>query len=151
MKVDFIRGRLGHHRFHPMLVHFPIALYPFGLVMYWLAGYLDNPALSDSGLYAHGAALAVSVLAVVYGLIDLLGIDSKSDAWKTGIKHAVLNASWFFTFLILFALAFKRPETVNSTAFLVAMGVATIGVFVSNYFGAQLIIKHRVGIGNSGQ
>jgi uncharacterized membrane protein len=146
MKVDLIRGRLGHHRFHPMLVHFPVALYPFGLVMYWLAGRLENPGLADSGLYAHGTALAVSVLAIIYGLIDLLGIDSKSEAWKTGITHALLNACWFFTFLILFALAFKRPETVNSAAFLIVMGAATIGVFVSNYFGAQLIVRYRVGI-----
>ena len=146
MKVDFIRGRLGHHRFHPMLVHFPIALYPFGLVMYWLAGRLENPALSDSGLYAHGAALGFSVLAVVYGLIDLLAIDSKSRAWKTALTHAALNACWFFVFLILFAFALKRPGTVDSTAFLVVMGGATVGVFVSNYFGAQLIIRHHVGI-----
>lgn len=146
MKVDFIRGRLGHHRFHPMLVHFPIALYPFGLVMYWLAGRLGNPALSDSGLYAHGAALAISLVAIVYGLVDLLGIDSKSRAWKTGVTHAALNACWFFTFLILFALAFKRPETVTSTPFLVIMAIATLGVFVSNYLGAQLIIRYRVGV-----
>jgi|SRR5690606_16518074 len=146
MKVDLLRGRLGHHRFHPMLVHFPVALYPFGLVMYWLAGHLDNPALSDSGLYAHGAGLAISALAIIYGLIDLLGIDSKSDAWKTGLVHAGLNACWFFTFLILFALAYKRPETVNGAGFLVTMSAATIGVFVSNYFGAELIVRYRVGI-----
>lgn len=146
MKVDLIHGRLGHHRFHPMLVHFPVALYPFGLVMYWLAGRLDNPALADSGLYAHGAALAVSVLAIAYGLVDLLGIDSKSGAWKTGITHAVLNACWFFVFLILFALAFKRPGVTDNAGFLIAMGLATLGVFVSNYFGAQLIIRHRVGV-----
>src|SRR5690606_7800554 len=129
MKVDLLRGRLGHHRFHPMLVHFPVALYPFGLAMYWLANRLGNPALSDAGLYAHGAALAVSVLAIAYGLIDLLEIDSKSGAWKTGITHAALNALWFFTFLILFALALKRPETTSATGFLITMGIATLGVF----------------------
>lgn len=146
MKVDLLRGRLGHHRFHPMLVHFPVALYPFGLVMYWLGNRHDNPALADAGLYAHGAALAVSVLAIVYGLIDLVKIDSKSEAWKTGIAHAALNALWFFTFLILFVLALKHPEVSASTSFLVTMGTATLGVFVSNYFGAQLIIQHHVGV-----
>jgi uncharacterized membrane protein len=146
MKVDLLRGRLGHHRFHPMLVHFPVALYPFALVMYWLADYLGNPALSKSGLYAHGTALTVSVLAIIYGLIDLLEIDSRSEAWKTGITHASLNALWFFTFLILFALALKRPDTISSAGFLVTMGVATLGVFVSNYYGAQLIIRYHIGI-----
>lgn len=149
MKIDLVRGRLGAHRFHPMLIHFPVALYPFSVVMYWLSR--DEPALSTAGLYAHAAAVAVSVVAIVYGLMDLIKIDSRSAAWRTGIVHAGLNACWFFTFIILLAYRIKHPDAGGGTAFLIIMAVATLGVFVSNYFGAEMIVRHRVGVSESSE
>lgn len=144
MTIDPIRGRLGHHRFHPMLVHFPVALYPFALAMYWLSR--GNPSLEEAGFYAHAAAVAVSVVAIIYGTIDLLTIGPREKAMTTGLIHAGLNAVWFFTFCVLLLYRIKYPDASSGATFLTVMGVATLGVFVSNFFGAELIIRHRIGI-----
>ena len=146
MRIDPLRGRLGQHRFHPMLVHFPVALYPFSLAMYWLSRH--EPSLADAGQYAHAAAVAVSIIAVIYGTIDLLQIDSQEKAWRTGIIHAGLNACWFLIFSVLLIFRIKHPQTASQTGFLLVMAGSTLGVFVSNYFGAELIIRHRIGIAN---
>src|SRR4029450_4982205 len=66
---------------HPMLVHFPIALYPTSLVFDVLSHLAD-----DGNPFVRGAftlivvALVVSVLAVAAGFADFLPIDDRSAA-----------------------------------------------------------------------
>ena len=142
--VDLLQGRLGKHRVHPMLIHFPTGLYPFSLAMdiigrvsgtsdYWLAGKFS--------LYA---AVAMSVPAMFYGLMDFLKINSESSAWKKAGLHALLNLVWFMVYCTI--LFYRHKHVSVGNIYLVIMAVTTLGLFYSNYLGADLIISHRIGI-----
>lgn len=144
MKVDPLQGRVGKHRFHPMLVHFPSGLYPFSL----LADIIGNVTLVDdffkSGFYSLFAAVAMSVPAMLYGLIDFLKIEPSTLAWKKAGLHALLNLLWFIIFITLLFYRIKHPSV--GVFYLVIMGISTVGMFYSNFLGADLIISHRIGI-----
>lgn len=146
MKFNPLTGRLGNHRFHTMLVHFPSGLYPFSFAMDLLASTTGNTAYATTGLYSLAAAVGMSVLAMVYGFIDFLQISAKSKAWKTGGIHALLNVTWFVVFSSLLFYRIKHGDTAGGWTYLSIMGISTAGVFFSNYLGADLIMTHRVGI-----
>jgi uncharacterized membrane protein len=129
-----------------MLIHFPSALYPFSFVMDLLHRLTGEPSLEGAGLYSLVAAVGISVVAMAYGMQDLLQINSESKAWRTAGIHAILNACWFITYAILLAFRIKHPDAVGNLGYLITMGLATLGLFVSNFFGAELIIRHRIGI-----
>ena len=142
MKIDFLKGRLGKHRFHLMLVHFPSALYPFSFVMDGLSLWLNDSAFGLAARYALYGALGMSVLTMIYGAIDFLQIDSKHQAWKTAGLHALLNVSWFIVFSVLL---FYRLEHDIGVVYVSISGLAVAGMLFSNYLGGELIVKHKIG------
>ena len=150
MKFDLIKGRLGTHRFHSMLVHFPSGLYPFSLVMDVLAIATASPDYSIAGKYALIGACATSALAIIYGAIDFLQIPSNDPAWRKAGIHALLNITWFIIFSSLLFYRLKHGDEITSWTYLGFMSVSTAGLFFSNFLGADLIISHHVGIASEG-
>ena len=104
---------------------------------------LHDPGFNSAALYSLAGALAMSVLAMIYGAIDFLKIDSKHLAWKTAGLHALLNLTWFIVFSILL---FYRLKHEVGVAFVCISGLTVLGMFFSNYLGGQLVVKHKIGI-----
>ena len=81
-------SRAAEAALHPMLVHFPIALYPTSLVFDALSHLAD-----DGNPFVRGAftliviALVVSVLAVAAGFADFLPIENGSRTWRIAVLH----------------------------------------------------------------
>lgn len=146
MKFDPIKGRLGKHRFHSMLVHFPTGLYPFSLIMDILAATTASPEYSLAGRYALIGAVATSALAIIYGAIDFLQISPQDNAWRKAGIHALLNTTWLIIFSSLLFYRMKHGNEIEGWTYLGIMSVSTAGLFFSNFLGADLIISHHVGI-----
>jgi uncharacterized membrane protein len=144
VKINLLKGRLGKHRFHPMLVHFPTALYPFSLVMDILNLTTGNNMFGFASLYALEGAIGMSVLAAIFGALDFLQIDSQSKPWKKAGLHALLNVCWLMVFAVLLFYRIKHPEI--GWGYISITAGATVGLFVSNYLGADLIIHDKIGI-----
>ena len=144
MSVNILKGRLGHHRFHPILVHFPSALYPFSLVMDFIHVWTSDESFRLAGLYALEGAIAMSAIAMIYGAIDFLQIDPKSKPWKTAGLHALLNLSWLVGYVILLFYRLKY-EHIGWTYIAIMTGIV-FGLFFSNYLGAELIVRYKIGI-----
>jgi uncharacterized membrane protein len=145
MGLRVLKGRLGKHRFHPMLVHFPSGLYPFGLVMDCIGFYTGDPVFYYAGWYAMVAALSTSLLAITYGAVDFLQLKDRV-VWNKAFYHAALNGLWFITFLVLAFLRYKYSIGSITGIHLLVEGVCVVGLFYSNYLGADLVVRHRVGI-----
>lgn len=127
-----------------MLVHFPTALYPFSLVMD-ITGFIPgNNDYLVAGRFSLFAAVGMSLPAILYGLLDFLKIDTDSSAWKKAGLHAILNLVWFMIYCTL--LFYRTKYDSVEILYLVILSASTIGLFYSNYLGADLIISHRIGI-----
>jgi uncharacterized membrane protein len=127
-----------------MLVHFPTGLYPFSLVTDIIGHVTLVDDFFHSGFYSLFAAVAVSVPAMLYGLIDFLKIEPTATTWKKAGLHALLNLVWFMTFCTL--LFYRTKHLSVGVFYIVTMGLSTVGLFYSNYLGADLIISDRIGI-----
>jgi len=146
MKINPLNGRLGKHRFHPVLVHFPSALYPFSFVMDLLLLFQEDVGFDLAGKYALTAAVIMSVIAMAYGTLDFLKIAVNDPAQKKAGVHALLNLCWFLTYTMLLLYRIKQVASAANIYYISVMGCATVGLFFSNYLGADLIIRHHIGI-----
>ena len=127
-----------------MLVHFPTGLYPFGVVTDIIGIATLDDRFFNASVYALFAAVGMSVPAMLYGLIDFLKIETTSKAWKKADLHALLNLLWFMIFCTL--LFYRTKHLSVGVSYVIIMAITIVGMFYSNFLGADLIISHRIGI-----
>ena len=129
---------------HPMLVHFPIALYPTSLVFDAL-----SHLAADGNPFVRGAftlivvALVVSALAVAAGFADFLTIENGSRTWRIAVLHMSLQLVTGGLFL---ANALLRGRDLDVTAtpvgpiILTVVGLLTLTVGAA--LGGELVYRH---------
>jgi uncharacterized membrane protein len=136
------------HPIHPLLIHFPTALLPMDLVLSVLHAYKHENAFALAGFYCLAAAVAMGILAMITGLIDLLAIPKTGkQAMAAALTHGFVNG----IILIVFATILYRewqvyPQPYSSQGSLVFKGVLVVSLFAGNFLGGQLIYKHHIGI-----
>ena len=129
---------------HPMLVHFPVALYPTSLIFDVLSH------LSEDGTpFVRGAftliviALIVSALAVAAGFADFLLIENGTRTWRIAVLHMSLQLVTAGLFL---ANAVLRGRDLDVTAtpvgpiILSLVGLLTLTVGAA--LGGELVYRH---------
>ncbi len=80
---------------------------------------------------------------MIFGIIDLLKIDTKSEAWATGATHGGVNFMIFFLFLAISILRLKEHEF--AILHFPLSIIADTGLIFSNYSGGELVFKYDIG------
>jgi uncharacterized membrane protein len=129
---------------HPMLVHFPIALYPTSLLFDLLSRLAD-----DGNPFVVGAftlivtGLVVSVLVIVAGFADFLAIENGSPTWRLAVSHMTAQLVAWGVFLAD-AILRGRDLDVTATPFgpvllsLVGVAILAFGAML----GGDLVYRH---------
>ena len=87
------------HPIHPMLVAYPLALYPLTLVAYVVFWFGGGLLWFHAAVVANIAGVSMAVLASLPGLLDwLLGIPRGTPAKRLGRRHLL----WNLAALVLF-------------------------------------------------
>jgi uncharacterized membrane protein len=129
---------------HPMLVHFPVALYPASLLFDWLSYLTEDGTPYVKGAYALiVTALVVSVAVAITGLVDFLTIENGSRAWRLAFAHLTVMLVTTGLFLAS-ALLRRRDLDVTSTPFGLLMldAVAVALLVVGVVLGHDLVFRH---------
>ena len=129
---------------HPMLVHFPVALYPTSLIFDVLSHLAEDGTPFVRGAFALIViALLVSAMAVAAGFADFLLIGNGTRTWRIAVLHMSLQLVTAGLFL---ANAVLRGRDLDVTAtpvgpiILTLVGLLTLTVGAA--LGGELVYRH---------
>jgi uncharacterized membrane protein len=141
-----VAGPYGHP-FHPILVTVPIGA--------WVASFVfDIIALAtaeDEAAFAEGAywliliGIVGALAAALFGLMDLLAIPTRTQAFRVGLTHMALNLAVVALFAIDFAVrAGKGYESAANGAELTLSVIALALLGASGWLGGKLAYRYGV-------
>lgn len=140
--------RLFGHPIHPMLVHFPIALWTVaaGTYVASLAG-VTGP-FDMVAKFANGGGLIMAMPAMLAGALELRTIASQSVAMRVATWHMMAMATAWFCFLAALVLSIST-ELDHSTARIAAAACAVAGFLLmglGGWYGGRLVYEHGVAV-----
>ena len=129
---------------HPMLVHFPVALYPTSLVFDALSHLSEDGTPFVRGAFALIViALVVSVLVVAAGFADFLAIENGTRTWRIAVVHMsvqLVTSGLFLANAVLRGRDLDVTTTPAGPVVLSLVGVMTL--ILGSALGGELVYRH---------
>jgi nitrite reductase/ring-hydroxylating ferredoxin subunit/uncharacterized membrane protein len=146
---DLLQGKLFGYPLHPMVVHFPIALFVLTVLIDGAAILLNaGNALVRAGYYTLIGGTVMALIAVTAGLVDYFDIRSDHPAKKTATTHMLLNLT---VTGIAMVNVFLRSRSLNADVppiLVVALSAASVAiVMVSGYLGGKMVYEDGIAVG----
>lgn len=134
---------------HPMLVHYPIALWTTSVITDVVFYFQRNSSLILISKFLIAAGIVGALLAAVPGLIDWLTI-TDPVVKKTGNLHLILNVSALLLFGVSLYLRMKNygaPAVGFHLKVPFVVSVAGwIDMAIAASLGGKLVYKYRMGV-----
>lgn len=131
---------------HPAVVHFPIALLAMSVVLDAIGVVFKRAGLTQAGFYTLIAGGFGAALATLTGPEE----DAKDTAARTILeRHELFAAATVTMALILIGMRIGNAEGLRGMGAYgyLGLGVVLIGVvFLTGYFGGQMVYDHGVGV-----
>ena len=125
---------------HPLLVHFPIALFSTGLLFDILARLLNNEELDHAGFWTMLMALISSPFTIIAGLFAFMEEGSWLDLYQ--FQHGILVLISTLLLLVLFWARIKfqldfRCSSLKRNIYLFLHILAVVILFYGAHLGAK--------------
>jgi uncharacterized membrane protein len=137
---------------HPVFVHFPLALGVFAAALLFAARVLPNARHAAScaivGTWNLVAAAVGAVLALGSGLAAILGLSlapAARAAVGTHVKWA-LSASFLLVALAVWRGAGNEPDARPSKGLLAVLALGLATLIVTGYLGGQNVYLYGIGV-----
>jgi len=141
-----MRIRLAGHPIHPMVVHFPVALWTAALTADAAGWSSQNPLFWTLSFYAHAFGDLAGAVAVLTGWLEFTTIPRATRAQDTAVGHMLVMCSAWLAFLVSLAVRAyppRAPSTIWPTA-IAAAGWLTMAV--GGWLGGQLVYRFGIGV-----
>jgi uncharacterized membrane protein len=139
---EIVQGKPLGHPSHAMFVHFPVAFYIGALAFDVLSRVGHFPQAPIAATWLILGAFAGSLLAVITGLIDWLGMvpGSRKRRWAT--KHMLLQLGAAAFFIANFAVRWTDRHQAEADVLWIVLGALGVAVvLVGNWFGGVLVYE----------
>ncbi len=143
--------RLGGHPLHPALVHFPVVCWTLTPLLYGIYLLGRDLAFWHYAFWCNSLGVAMAMLAMGAGFMDLLAIPAQHPAQATGQRHMLLMASAWCIFALLL-VACRAGTAPSVTRAWLGLGLSLGGFALLGagaYAGARLV--YDFGIGQTGK
>ena len=123
------------HGFHPVVIHFPIALFIFGARLEGFGWIKKRDSFRQAGFWNMAAGALSTLAAIPTGLI----IFYRSDYTWQGKVLIHVGAAAAATLLMFGVVIWRRKKPLTSPAYAVLLALSVIAVGAAGHFGGQLI------------
>jgi uncharacterized membrane protein len=139
------RTKVGGHAPHPLLVVYPLSLFPAAVIFDVLEGVTDDPRYGYAAFFSIAAGVIGGVVAAVPGLIDWLGVPANTRAKQVGRLHLIVNVAVLALFAMSWLVRWNADDR-QPTSTAIALGaVGLAGSFLGGWLGGEL--HQRLGVG----
>jgi nitrite reductase/ring-hydroxylating ferredoxin subunit/uncharacterized membrane protein len=146
---DLLQGRFLGHPLHPLLVHFPIALFLLSLVLDAVTILIDsNSAWVQAAFWSLAFGVGMALLASVPGWIDFLDIRGDHPAERLASTHMILNLTAVGLYSI--SLGFRAATLQASQTPWLPFGLSMVAfglIAYSGHLGGKMIYDDGVAVG----
>ncbi len=133
---------------HPLVVHFPLALLPVALLLYFLAWVANQEAWAWTGLWLLGLGTLGAAAAVASGLYGAQGVmiaPSVRAHLLLNHKRIMLGVLGLSVILTAWALVARPMPARGRVAFIVLLAVLVAGLTVGADFGGRMVYDYNAG------
>lgn len=126
---------------HPVFVHFPIALFTVGTVLYAYAYFRNDAGWEKAVRLLLWVGWIVGLFAVATGLLAFSRLPNTHPAYPTGLTHM----AFAFTSEILYLLGLFFLGKRRGLALIFCL-LGLVAIFVTGFFGGELVYTWGVGV-----
>jgi uncharacterized membrane protein len=135
--------------FHPIVVHFAIALVLFGVVFDCVGSVRDHARVQDVGRVCFLAGVAALGVAVVSGWVEQ-ELPRPASVFDDQMQHVLslheyLGYGLFAWFLVLTVMRVRLAERLP-VAFLLLAALGAAGLVLQGYWGGELVYRYGAGV-----
>jgi uncharacterized membrane protein len=135
--------------YHPLFVHFPIAIYLLGVLL--TVGYLwrREPDYDRFAYWSFFLSWIAAVVAALVGLVDRGALDY-NDPRQAALDQHITQGVLFIIFngLVLYS-RFRWPNLLDTSrrwTYLALLLLGVVTLVASGWFGGKLVYEHQIGI-----
>jgi uncharacterized membrane protein len=133
------------HPIHPMLIAFPLGLFPVAVIFDITHWYTQNGRWADISFWLIAAGIIGGLLAAVFGFTDWLKIPAGTRAKAIGLLHGVVNVVVVGLFIVSWLL--RRPNPSAPGTLEIALGIiAVLLALFSGWLGGELVFRLNMGV-----
>ena len=142
---------LSAHAWHPIFVHFTVALLVASLALFVAALVFKDKPWRASALAAAWWNLwlgaGATVLTVAAGLVAYQSVGSHGDGAHAAMDtHRAWALATALPFLVLALWSVRLPRERVALPFVAALAVATVMLGITGWMGGALVYEHGVGV-----
>ncbi len=140
--------RIFGHPIHPMLVHFPIALWTVAAGAYVWAATVANELAAMVAKFANGAGLVIALVAMFAGVFELRSIASGGRAMEVATWHMMLMSTVWVCFLaaILLSVSTGLDHLTAQVGAVACAGAGFLLMGIGGWLGGRLVYEFGIGV-----
>ena len=142
------KARIGGHPIHPMLVHFPLALWTTSFAADVVFYFQRNVKLLYVAKFLLAAGILGAAAAAIPGIMDWAAIKNP-EAKKIANWHARLNILALIIFCVSLYLRLERNGGIVGHRLMIPFILSLVGVIlisISGYLGGDLAYRYGIGV-----